>query len=93
MSASLFSQEPESNVLALPVESSTGVGACLGLDVVGDVQRLNLVEELAAFGGIGGELVESFAERLQLEADAFAANPAGAKFVFIEIPSAGVAHT
>lgn len=51
------------------------VVACLVLGVVGDVQRLNLAEELVAFGVIGGELVETFAEGIQLEADTLTANP------------------
>ena len=54
--------------------SSAGVGACLVLGVVGDVQRLNLAEDLVAFGVIGGELVEMVAESVQLEDDALAAN-------------------
>lgn len=55
-----------------------GLG-CLELDVVGDVQRLNLAEELFAFGGIGGELIETFAEGIQLEADTLAANTVGGR--------------
>ena len=64
------------------VEGSAGVGTCLVLDVVGDVQRLNLAEELVAFWVIVGKLVETFAEGVQLDADTLPANPVGVEVVF-----------
>jgi len=54
----------------------------LVLDVVGDVQRLNLAEKLVALGVIGGKLVETFAEGIELEADTLLANPVGVEVVF-----------
>ncbi|HEY1214983.1 MAG TPA: hypothetical protein VGE93_15235 [Bryobacteraceae bacterium] len=63
------------------------------LNVVGNVQCLNLAEELVAFEVIYGELIEAFAESVQLEADTFPANPVGGGVVVHGISSVGSSHT
>ena len=94
MSASLFSREPVSSCSgAARLRAAPEVVACLELDVVGDVQRLNLAEELFAFGVMGVELVATFAEGVQLEADTLAANTVGVELFCIGMSPVEGVHT
>jgi hypothetical protein len=68
----------------------------LVLGVVGDAQRLNLAEELLAFGVIGGELVVKFVEPVDLAAEDFAADAVSFGAVVVSLHeklSCGSVHT
>lgn len=68
-----------------------GLG-CLEFDVVGDLQRLNPADELFAFGVIVGELIETSAEGIQLEADTLAANTVGGEVVHRNVSGGKCPH-